>query len=67
MGAIPEELPGATKSVVCVESSVRTLGDPGGAGPRQGGHPEQGRRWLPGSQLSPEDAEAVAPCTGGRG
>ena len=27
-GEIPEGLPGSTKSVVCVERSVRNLGDP---------------------------------------
>jgi hypothetical protein len=30
-GEIPEDLPGSTKSVVCVERSVRNLGGPIGS------------------------------------
>jgi hypothetical protein len=42
-GALPEGLPGSTKSVVGVERSVRNLGGPLGSW-HQGGSPDEGSR-----------------------
>ena len=55
-GEIPEDLPGSTKSVVCVERSVRNLGGPPGSCSEREtrGKPSQGIRIMSHGRGNPD-------------
>ena len=56
IGEIPEDLPGSTKSVVCVERSVRNLGGPPGSCSEREtrGKPSQGIRIMSHGRGNPD-------------